>query len=932
MAQLADEIVGREGELRSFDAALAELERGRPAALEVEGEPGIGKTRLLAELGRVADERGFLVLTGSASELEVELPFWVFVDALSDHVPEPLSDELALVFPPPGEAPRGTSLPDERHRAHHAVRELLGSLAARRPVVLALDDLHWADSGSLELLGALLRRPPSGPVLIALAMRPRQVPERLLPALERAHRAGTLTRLELGALDRDEARRLLGDAADAVYEDSGGNPFYLQQLARSLGRTGHLPRDVTAALAEELALLTDCARSVLQGAAVAGDPFEPELAAAAADIDEAEALDAVDELLRFDLVRPTNVPRRFRFRHPLVRRAVYDGTPGGWRLGAHERAASALTTAGASPAARAHHVERYARLGDMDAVGVLRDAGLAADQALPASAAHWFAAALRVLPEGADGDRLGLLIAHARSLAQSGDFAGSREALLKGLNIKGQTLYVRSRMIAACGTAERLLGRHAEARARLERALNELPDRAVPGGVLLMLELAADGFLQTDYAGMWEWGRKGLAVAQTMDDAPTLAASMAFASFADACVGLIDDAQRHCDEAAALFDSLPDELLAQRVDAGMHLMGAELHLDRFEAARRHGQRTLDVGRATAQSMLFPILLPALGACYEQLGRLKESAELLDGGIEAARLSGNRQALSLALMNRSMVANTVGDIETGAGVRRGVTGTRDRARQPAALRIRGLRARPRADARRQADQALELLLRCGGGEELPKMPGAWRAGGYELLTYCRLGAGDIEGAARSLEACEHLAAETGLRYAIAQSDRAAATYALHTGDPETAARRALGSAAAMDALGAPVQAASARALAGRAFAAVGDRGGAIAQFERAAQAFESCDAPRRRDMVEQELRKLGRTVYRRSGASGLDTLTARELEIARLVVDRQTNPQIAAALFLCKKTVESHLRNIFAKVGVSSRVELARAVERADRDG
>ena len=86
------------------------------------------------------------------------------------------------------------------------------------------------------------------------------------------------------------------------------------------------------------------------------------------------------------------------------------------------------------------------------------------------------------------------------------------------------------------------------------------------------------------------------------------------------------------------------------------------------------------------------------------------------------------------------------------------------------------------------------------------------------------------------------------------------------------------------------------------------------------------------MVEQELRKLGRTVYRRSGASGLDTLTARELEIARLVVDRQTNTQIAAALFLSKKTVETHLRNIFAKVGVSSRVELARAVERADRGG
>ena len=203
---------------------------------------------------------------------------------------------------------------------------------------------------------------------------------------------------------------------------------------------------------------------------------------------------------------------------------------------------------------------------------------------------------------------------------------------------------------------------------------------------------------------MWEWGRKGLAVAQTMDDAPTLAASTAFAALADACVGLIDDAQRHCDEAAALVDALPDELLAQRVDAGMHLMGAELHLDRFEAARRHGQRALDVGRATAQGILFPILLPALGACYEQLGRLKESAELLDGGIEAARLSGNRQALSLALMNRSATANTAGDVELALACGEESLALARRARQPAAVRVRGLLARPRAAARRRARPA------------------------------------------------------------------------------------------------------------------------------------------------------------------------------------------------------------------------------------
>src|SRR5204863_8593250 len=118
------------------------------------------------------------------------------------------------------------------------VRELLGLLAQSKPLVLVLDDLHWADSGSVELVGALLRRPPTAPVLMALAVRPRQVPERLSAALDRAHREGVLVRLELGALSRSEAGELLGEAAEsavttALYEESGGNPFYLEQLARS---------------------------------------------------------------------------------------------------------------------------------------------------------------------------------------------------------------------------------------------------------------------------------------------------------------------------------------------------------------------------------------------------------------------------------------------------------------------------------------------------------------------------------------------------------------------------------------------------------------------------------------------------------------------------------------------------------------------------
>ena len=240
--------------MRSITPSTSSIEASRAARSSWSGEPGIGKTRLLRELARLAETRGYLVLAGSASELERDLPFSVYVDALDEYVQgldptalaaldDDVRTELAHVFPSLSTLASGreAALQHERYRSHRAVQALLEQLAATKPLVLVLDDFHWADSASVELLGALLRRPPGAAVLIAVAVRPRQTPERLSTALERAHRAGTLTRLELGALTSDESRELLGGAVDAaaaalLYEESGGNPFYLEQLARSLDR------------------------------------------------------------------------------------------------------------------------------------------------------------------------------------------------------------------------------------------------------------------------------------------------------------------------------------------------------------------------------------------------------------------------------------------------------------------------------------------------------------------------------------------------------------------------------------------------------------------------------------------------------------------------------------------------------------------------
>jgi DNA-binding NarL/FixJ family response regulator len=929
MVHLADQLVGRAGEVGAFEAALDDVLAGRPRALELVGDPGLGKTRLLADFARRADRRGCLVLSGSASELEGDLPFWVFVEALDDYVrslppgtlgPE-LRAELARVLP--GNAP--AALEAERYRAHQAVRELLTLVAGARAVVLLLDDLHWADPGSVELLGALLRRPPAGSVLLALAARPRQVPERLLGALVRARSAGTLRRLELAPLGADEARELLGGApeTDALYAESGGNPLYLEQLARSLDRTGEVPRDVAAAFADELALLSPGARRVLEGAAVAGDPFAPELAAAAAGLTVAETLEILDDLLRLDLVRATELPRRFRFRHPLVRRAVYDGAPGGWRLGAHQRCAAALADQGAPAAARAHHVERSARGGDLAAVAVLRAAGEATLRDSPASAAHWFACALRLLPAGAPpAERAALLATHARALTATGEFGESRAALVEAL-----ALAPDPHLVVACAAAERMLDRPAEARARLKRALDGLPERSSPEAAALMLELAVDGFLRADHECLREWAARGLAAARGVGEAPLLAAGLGLAALGGTFTARIPEAQARAAEAAALIDALPDAALADRLDAAMFLAAAEVHLDRFAAARAHAQRALDLGRATGEGALFPALLPVLGQTLELLGRLQESAEVLDGGIEAARLSGNRQALALTLFNRSVTAFWAGDFQAALALAIECDATAREVGLPVVLTFASFALSGALLRTGDPGRALQMYLAAAGGEDIPRVAGAWRSAGHEFVAHCRLALGRQDEAARSAEQALAAARDSGLRMPLVHAHRAAAAVALGTGDRAAAATHALEAAATADALDAPVHAAVARVLAGRAL----PEAEAIPQLERAVAAFDAGGAPRRREEAERELRRLGRTVYRRSGQSGFGALTERELQIARLVVDRHTNAGIAAELFLSRKTVETHLRNIFAKLNVSSRVELARAVERADRD-
>jgi DNA-binding NarL/FixJ family response regulator len=952
--------VGRTPELALLNEVLSALERGESRAVSVTGPAGIGKTRFLAELRERADGRGHLVLTGAGGELERDLPFWVFVDALDEYVDaidsrrlERLDAEvrhdLAQILPSFAfGAGGGSSRLHERYRTHRAVRELLTQLAATKPLVLILDDFHWADEASVDLLVGLLHRPPAAGVMLAIGTRPRQLPRRLTAVLERVHRDGGLARIELEALTADQARELIGARADLVYEESGGNPFYLEQLARGTGTSAggrpdvrlaglQVPPQVIAALAEELALLSDPAHAVLEAASVAGDPFELDLVAVAADMPEPAVLDALDALIAVDMVRATDMPRRFRFRHPIVRRAVYEATRGGWRIGAHERVAADLASRGSDATGMAHHVERCARHGDAEAIATLKAAGEETAPRAPATAARWLEAALRLLPDGAPPEqRVELLLASAQARIAVGAFDTAHAALLESLEIvPADAGPLRTGVAATCARVEHLLDRHEQAHERLVDALAELPEKPTAEAVGLMIELSLDGEDRMQYGAMIEWAERAARVASELGDPGLHASAVAAAARGRAISGDVAEAVRWCDEAAALIDALPDRVLARHLMGLTMLAAAELFLHRFADGHAHTERALAIGRATGQGQQFPQLFGFLGISWYLQGEIRVAVEPLEAAVEAARLTGHAQTLSWSLYVRSLVALAVGDVATAlAAAQEGLDAVDDGEPSHHAAYC----ALALAEASLEVGKAngiVELLERTSGGPDVPLATPSYRASFLERLTRAHLMCGDVEAAIQTADGAQQCAAAGDLPFRQAEADRAAAAVALHTGDAERAAELALAAAEHNAGVGAAMEASRSLILAGRALAAGGDPARAREVLERAARDLDQRGAVRYRDAAERELRALGHRVHRRpqgpgADGEGIEGLTKRELEIARRIVDRQTNRQIAEELYLSPKTVETHIRNIFAKLGADSRVEVARIVERAER--
>ena len=883
-------LVGRRRELDLLRGKLFAPGLGTAQFVRLTGEPGVGKTRLLAEFAALARDGGVAVVSGRAGEFERHVPFGVLSgDGLSTvDNPEVMDSEVM----------DSGAIDVERYRVHRAIRARLVELAAPAGLALLLDDVHWADDASLELLDHLVRHPPRARVVIVAAYRPRQAPSRLSAAL-----SDGVEEIELGALTFAEARQLVGEDLDrARYDAAGGNPLYLEALAR------HPDADGNAALAAELATLGHVDLQVARAVAVVADVAEPALVAAAADLSLTETLAALDRLTERDLLRPLGTGG-VRYRHPLLRSVVYQGIGGGWRFAAHARTAAALAASRAPATVRAHHVAQSAAHGDKASIDTLVEAAVAYMNTAPSTAAHWLEAALRLLPADPAEEqmRLGLLGMLAKALGVTGELQRSREVLHEVLALMPADPAVpRAQVIGFCAQIERLLGRHAEAHALALSELNGLSDPDSAAAAVLKLGLAEGGLVGGNFADVRDWAREALATARRVSDAPLLAATIG------ACVqhayikGVVDDEVLGLlDESTTMVDSLLDNDLARHLDAVVWLGWNELVYERLDGALRHLERGLRLARTTGQNHLVTYLRIGQGTAYGLLGQLHEAAACFDDAAEAALLMRSDELRTMALAQQAWIATWLGD--PAEGVRLGAEAVR--LAGPVRDWFSGVAHGMLAQAKLYAGDpagAVELLRRAGGDAELSGFEPVTRVSYLQLLAEAEAERRRPEEALVWAERAQRVAVTVGRQLPLAFAQLARA-HALRASSPLEAAEHAVAAAHRFAHMGDRVDSGRAHLLAAGALAAAGKAKAAQLEGELATTLFRACGAAlfqRMADRLEPAVQVL---------------LTPRELTVLALAAESLTAEAIARRLGIATGTVTKHLENAYRKLGAGDRL-------------
>ena len=977
--------VGRAEQLAAFDHALARAAAEEPRALLVAGESGVGKSRLVAEYGERARAAGARVLTGDCVELgDGELPYAPIVGALRELQRESGTDavielagqgrpELARLLPEAGEPAAARDGEFAQARLFEVLLALLGRVADEAPLVLVIEDLHWADRATRDFLSFLLRATRRERLVLVATYRSDELHRRhpLRPFLANVERLEGVGRLEVQPFSRLElSAQLLGilgshadtAVADALFQRTGGNPFFAEELlAATADGNGHaLPETLRDALMVRVETLSPATQQLLRVIAAAGRSVTHGLLAAVTSVEQSQLTDSLREAVTHHVLVQRAGDDRYTFRHALMREAVYEDLLPGERGDLHVRLAEALeahpdlSADTVGPAAelawhwhQAHELPHALRAS-------IEASALAEKMHAPVDAARHVENAIdlwdRVAdPEAASGTTLVDLLRRAAELS----FIGGEMDRAVGLARRALELIDDSEVVANVLARERLArylwtsGHHSESMEHYTRAAELMPveppsaERALVVGALAQVRMLV-GQIEVSL----ELAEEAIEIARAVGDRAVESHAL---NTLGVDIGALGDRERGI---AALRESLAIELqrlssddlhraytnLGDMLDQDGQVEEAiELALEGMEKARETG---------TTRSWAGFLLAEAAKRCW-RLGRLDDAQRLvrqaLDFGAEGVsganvHLAASELASMLGrwdeaedqfadahhLLSRAagsmwigplygcavLLAEHTGDI---AAVRRAVAEAQRRmenedefAFYARDLYLPALRAEGDAAERARAKRDREAE------DEARRSGAALRA---------RMG---------------QMAAAAGVRgspppQVVADAATAEAELARIEGRPDAALWQS--AAEANERLGNRVAAAYARMRKAEALLETGEDAG---EALRAAHATATeCGVPPLREACERVARRarirLGDEPEppRSEDPFGL---TPREREVLVLVAAGKTNRQIGEELFMSEKTASVHVSRILAKLEVSTRGEAGAVAHRLGMDG
>ncbi len=960
--------VGRSAELEKLRTLLPRAAGEGLRIVLLGGEPGSGKSRLVREFAAEAAKRDTIVLYGTCDPV-VQAPYGPFAEAF-ERLPDELDLEAVSAALGAGGAALARLAPDlpveesrapaamltdpdtERHRLHTAVLELLELMGREQPVLLVIEDAHWADGSSLLLLRHLARAAVTAQALVLVTFRDTEaeMPDALSEALADLRRSDHVVRIRLPRLSEDEVTDFVASASEgevgaelpelatAISELTAGNAFLMCELWRALVETGAIevidgavilrrpiaelgtPESVREVVSQRLARLSPKTTVLLELAATIGNEFELEIVRDGSGLDEHELVDALDEAVRSGLTEELSGHRlTYRFTHELVRRAVYDHLTGVRRAELHLRAGEAREAAsGRSPRALADLAHHFTAAAPLDGtVRAIEYNRLAAEAATDAFAFGEAAGYLRTaLDLGIDDERerAELLLELGDATNRAGKSVDSVRAFESAAAIARQLGDARLLTRAAIGyeKAHWRPGVIGDAATLLEEAALALGDERTALRVGMLSGLARALAMQGD-------GELGAAVrdsaitlARQIDDRVGLANVLMGAYWSRGATSL-DEILEMLTEAKALGEEMGS--IDVQAEATAWRVATYIAIGDLDSARRDVSVQLQMAQASAQPFQIHVAEHYRSAISLADGRLEDAEDAAQRSYEAGRLLTGRDASGVHGIQIFSLRREQGRLAELAPVVRVLAGSGHdagpwRPGMVALLTELGMEQ----EARRQ----LERII----GEGLDQFRESLWLAALTYITDACAALGDVAAAALVYPALEPL---SGTNVMIGHgvsiygaADRYLGMLAATLGDLDLA-RDHFERAIDLN-----------RRMGARTWLAHTDH-----EYARALIAAGGADDGDRVQALASEARELASRIGLRAllpridalgsypGTSGLpDGLSPREAEILRLVARGLSNREIGSELFISEHTAANHIRSILRKTGCANRTEAA----------